>query len=192
MQTITNYTINTNKYGAIDVHFNENPGKTILAKLKDKGFRYFKPTQVWSTFKFKSETECLDWLVTNGIRSSNADVVEYTEMPSNDLKAISSVSNEKVVKSKPTTKKAVKQLKTSVKIVDNVATTNSNDLLDNAYEHFKAELDGKYSDKDKSEKELYLAKNGNGYAVLLAGALSKFKSTQRKDFEKNYVLYAWR
>lgn len=191
VKTITNYTVSTNKYGAIDVHFNEKPGKSVLEKIKDKGFRYFKPTQVWSTFKFESEADCLAWLVSNGITNELNEVATKSKTTKIEKEAKKTTLKSKTDNSTTLKQKAVKSPK--IKVLEQVGTQTISqvDKIEQTYKHFEAELKEKYSESDRQTKSLFISTSGTGYAVIDLDKYLNLPKAVKKEFDKNYISYAW-
>lgn len=54
-----NYNLKINKWGAVEVYFNEKPSNTILDLLKANGFKWFKINKCWSAFKSEKETKAI-------------------------------------------------------------------------------------------------------------------------------------
>lgn len=167
------YSVNVNKYGAVDLSFNIKPDNSILDQVKAKGFKWFKTGKCWSTFKFKTKEECVNWL--DSILSDTYVIEKYA---SNENLIV------KVDNNTTQPKKALEKAKNSLK-------KNSKQYfceeykLTAYYNKIKDELNAKYDMQD-----MILLLRENGYACIKAESFEKLKASDRNKLLKNYVVYS--
>lgn len=164
------YSVNVNKYGAIDLAFNAKPDTILLDKIKAKGFKWFKTGKCWSTFKFKTKEECVEWI--NELLVDSYEVKEYALNEPLKVKTITNTTSKK---------NAVEKAKNSVKS----GYTCEEYKLKAYYDKIKGELEANY---DLKSKMLLLRENG--YAVIDPVAFERMKASDRNKLLKNYVVYS--
>lgn len=166
------YSVNVNKYGAVDIAFNNKPAPEVLEQLKAKGFKWFKTGKCWSTFKFNNEHDCIDWI--NEVLANSYQIKEF---------ALNEPLKVKVINNTLIKEKALKTAKNSVKS----NYTCEEYKLTAYYDKIKPELKAIYGN-ELQEKMLLLRENG--YAVIDPVAFEGMKASDRNKLLKNYVVYS--